>query len=89
MSCHIHHKYSGAPISDLHKCDGSVPNISSGSDSSNSGSNEQGQEDCCDEDHPCGEGEGDCDDDDDCLPGLICGDNNCAKHVFFRGADCC
>ena len=43
---------------------------------------------CCD-DGICGEGEGDCDSDNDCLPGLICGKNNCIGSTFTSSDDCC
>ena len=33
----------------------------------------------------CGEGEGDCDYDFECIPGYICGDDNCD----WGGSDCC
>ena len=67
-------------FSDLPDCNGGVPNDDSVEDG--------GQNDCCDEDNPCGEGQGDCDDDNDCLDGLRCGNGNCGAG-FYRGADCC
>ena len=52
----------------------------------------QGGGDCCQGD--CGEGEGDCDGDSDCLPGLVCGDDNCVTGTYPAGTlvsddDCC
>ena len=45
---------------------------------------------CCTSEQRCGEGEGDCSDDSDCMPGLVCGSNNCPKDMGFGDrADCC
>eukprot|EP00092_Neocalanus_flemingeri_P008226 GFUD01008869.1.p1 GENE.GFUD01008869.1~~GFUD01008869.1.p1 ORF type:complete len:436 (-),score=88.02 GFUD01008869.1:436-1743(-) len=48
---------------------------------------------CCTEDNPCGEGEGDCDTDnqDTCQSGLRCGDSNCGDFnpANYAPADCC
>lgn len=45
---------------------------------------------CCTTDQRCGEMEGDCSDDSDCLPGLVCGSNNCPNNTgFAERADCC
>ena len=63
------------------------------------GRNFQGRR-CCTPEHPCGEGEGDCDGPGDggahdgnagCLPGLVCGSNNCKKfgHYYHEKDDCC
>ena len=45
---------------------------------------------CCTSEQPCGQDEGDCSLDSDCMPGLVCGSNNCPKDVGFSNrADCC
>eukprot|EP00092_Neocalanus_flemingeri_P046790 GFUD01052791.1.p1 GENE.GFUD01052791.1~~GFUD01052791.1.p1 ORF type:complete len:268 (+),score=55.54 GFUD01052791.1:67-870(+) len=48
---------------------------------------------CCTEDNPCGEGEGDCDTDNQgtCQAGLRCGDSNCGDFnpANYAPADCC
>ena len=45
---------------------------------------------CCTSEQRCGAGEGDCTDDSDCMPGLVCGKNNCPKDQGFGNrADCC
>eukprot|EP00092_Neocalanus_flemingeri_P039475 GFUD01042981.1.p1 GENE.GFUD01042981.1~~GFUD01042981.1.p1 ORF type:complete len:373 (+),score=63.63 GFUD01042981.1:80-1198(+) len=48
---------------------------------------------CCTEDNPCGEGEGDCDTDNQgtCQAGLRCGDSNCGDFnpANYALADCC
>ena len=45
---------------------------------------------CCTADQPCGIDEGDCSDDAGCLPGLVCGKNNCPKDQgFIYRSDCC
>eukprot|EP00092_Neocalanus_flemingeri_P004936 GFUD01005309.1.p1 GENE.GFUD01005309.1~~GFUD01005309.1.p1 ORF type:complete len:372 (+),score=74.76 GFUD01005309.1:77-1192(+) len=48
---------------------------------------------CCTEDNPCGEGEGDCDtsNQDTCQSGLRCGDSNCGDFnpANYAPADCC
>ena len=51
---------------------------------------------CCTAEQRCGEMEGDCSDDSDCMPGLVCGKNNCPKDTkspkgqgFGERADCC
>ena len=49
---------------------------------------------CCTEDMPCPEGDGDCDSDDQCVGELRCGQNNCAaeghlKANFTEKSDCC
>ena len=45
--------------------------------------------DCCTEENPCSEGDGDCDDDDECSGDLVCGSNNCGGHPFESHDDCC
>merc|ERR1712228_371551 len=44
---------------------------------------------CCTEDNQCGINEGDCDNDSHCLPGLVCGKNNCVGSAFKSTDDCC
>ena len=45
---------------------------------------------CCTVDQKCGENEGDCSEDADCMPGLMCGKNNCPKDMGFgERSDCC
>ena len=45
---------------------------------------------CCTSEQPCGRDEGDCSLDSDCMPGLVCGKNNCPEDVGFGNrADCC
>ena len=47
-------------------------------------------EECCTEDSPCDEGQGDCDQDHDCKDNLVCGKNNCDQSKFsWTNADCC
>ncbi len=54
-------------------------------------------DDCCTEEMPCGEGDGDCDSDAECEGDLICGDNNCpagndqidSALLWNAGDDCC
>ena len=41
---------------------------------------------CCTNDNQCGINEGDCDSDAQCLPGLVCGQNNCP---WGGGGGCC
>ena len=48
-----------------------------------------GQDDCCDEVHPCGEAKGDCDRDSQCTDGLQCGTDNCQGSDFKSTSDCC
>ena len=48
------------------------------------------QDGCCTPEQPCAEKEGDCSLDSDCLPGLVCGKDNCPKDVGFDSrAACC
>ena len=48
------------------------------------------QDGCCTPEQPCAENEGDCSLDSDCLPGLVCGKDNCPKDVGFDSrAACC
>ena len=44
---------------------------------------------CCTKHQPCGPGEGQCSRKEDCLPGLICGMNNCKREGFPKDANCC
>ena len=39
-----------------------------------------GGNECCNDDNKCGIHEGNCHSDKDCMNGLICGTNNCAKN---------
>ena len=49
----------------------------------------EGGDDCCNNEYPCGVGEGDCDYDSDCEEGLKCGTNNCKKCLGENlGVDC-
>ena len=57
-----------------------------------------GGDECCQEDHRCGRGEGDCDSNDDCAEvrenayqyePLICGKDNCVGAGFDSTDDCC
>ena len=43
---------------------------------------------CCSSESPCGLAEGDCDYDDDCLGGLLCGQDTCMS-TFEQWVDCC
>ena len=42
----------------------------------------------CTTDYPCAEDEGDCDNDDQCIPGFVCGVDNCKSNFTFS-TDCC
>ena len=46
---------------------------------------------CCTDSAKCNENEGDCDSDDQCIDGLICGEDNCisVNSNFDPAADCC
>ena len=44
---------------------------------------------CCSEENPCSEGQGDCDSDSECLGDLRCGTNNCGAAFESDQADCC
>ena len=45
---------------------------------------------CCDDSHPCLEGQGDCDNDAECLGVLVCGADNCDRSKFPTiGTNCC
>ena len=48
-----------------------------------------GGDDCCTEDKPCKEDEGDCDNDDECAGNLKCGSDNCIGDAFEHTDDCC
>ena len=65
---------------------GSCSIISKDSDWSGTGNSE-----CCKEQGPCGEGEGDCDQDNECAGSLECGQDNCAWGMDPLGSwdDCC
>ena len=46
--------------------------------------------DCCQQNYPCGEGEGHCTRDLDCKNGLVCGRYNCDQKKFpSKGTQCC
>jgi len=51
----------------------------------------QGRGSCCNAETPCEFGEGDCETDRDCIPGLVCGNNNCKQfgEIFHPKDDCC
>ena len=47
-------------------------------------------QDCCSNEHPCGEGGGECAIDAHCKPGLICGRSNCVGSLHWPpNSDCC
>ena len=48
-----------------------------------------GGNDCCTEEKPCKEDEGDCDNDDECAGNLKCGEDNCIGDAFDHSDDCC
>ena len=45
--------------------------------------------DCCTEENPCTEGDGDCDNHDQCSGSLVCGNDNCVGYGFDGSDDCC
>ena len=55
-----------------------------------SGGDHSSIQECCNQFHPCGDGEGDCDDDSECSGNLICGRGNCNRKKFpSEKTDCC
>ena len=47
--------------------------------------------DCCNEENPCGEGEGHCANNDECIAGMRCGNKNCdiSTLTFTQQDNCC